>query len=514
LPRTLELPIVSVVLVADLGGTSLRVGLVDRTGAIVATETIVSPERPDRLQASEIDPQIWWQDFADAVEALARAEPDAFSGIAAVAISAVTRTQVFLGSDGQVLRPAILWSDARAEPLMQDLLNRCPADHPEASRLNAFHPLARLWWLHCTEPEIARAVASVVEPKDFLNHKLTGAITSDVVSMARLEAAAAPGPDGRSLLSAAGLDRRLLPRLLQPTEIAGAVQPGLAGALGRLAGVPVIAMANDTWASVVGLGALRPGYVYDLSGTTEVLGIVSDRPATAQGLLTVGWGDGISQLGGPSQSGADTLVWLLSLLGRAQADPMQIGPALEAVLAGPRDEAPVLFLPYLLGERTPYWDPSLRGALIGLNRRHRAVDLAYAVMEGVGFLNRLVLERAEAGIGTAASEVRFGGGGAANALWCQIKADILGRPVIVTACEEHGLLGAAIAAWSALEGGLSLADAQERLVRIARRYEPDAGRRQRYDRLFALYRQAEDALRPISHRLAGWDAGALAGMKP
>jgi xylulokinase len=215
---------VSVVLVADLGGTSLRVGLVDRTGTILAARTISRRDERDRLQVSEIDPHIWWKDFADAVEALASAELDAFSGIAAVAISAVTRTQVFLGGDGQVLRPAILWSDARAEPLMQDLLSRCPPDHPEAGRLNAFHPLARLWWLHWTEPEIARAVASVVEPKDFLNHKLTGAITSDVVSMARLEAAATPGPDGRSLFSAAGLDRQVLPRLLQPTEIAGAAR--------------------------------------------------------------------------------------------------------------------------------------------------------------------------------------------------------------------------------------------------------------------------------------------------
>jgi sugar (pentulose or hexulose) kinase len=177
LPGALGPPIVSVVLVADLGGTSLRVGLVDGNGTIVAARTIIRRERPDRLQASEIDPQIWWQDFADAVEALARAEPDAFSGIAAVAISAVSRTQVFLAGAGQVLRPAILWSDARAEPLMQDLLGRCPPDHPEAGRLNAFHPLARLWWLHWTEPETARAVASVVEPKDFLVKQHGGSLS-------------------------------------------------------------------------------------------------------------------------------------------------------------------------------------------------------------------------------------------------------------------------------------------------------------------------------------------------
>jgi len=492
---------VSFVLACDLGGTSLRAALVDRAGAFVAAHTVAGRTAQSRQSVSEIDPSLWWADFCRAVDALALIAPDAFANTRAISITAITRTQVFLGDGGKVLRPAILWGDTRSESLVQSLRERCPTGHEEAAGLNAFHPLARLWWLRQAEPEIAASLAHVVEPKDYLNFCLTGTVASDTVSMARLAASAAPAVDGRSLFDAAGLDATVLPRLLTPGDIVGTVRADIAGAVGKLAGLPVVMMANDTWATVVGLGAMRPGCAYNISGTTEVLGVLSSQTASAEGLMTVAWGEGLTQVGGPSQSGADSLMWLLDLLSRSQTG--DAAAELAALTADARDSEPVLFLPYLLGERVPHWDPALRGALLGLNRSHRAVDLAYAVMEGVGFLNRLVLERAEAATGVRIEELRFGGGGATNPLWCQIKADILGRPVVVTDCEEHGLLGAAITAWSALDTGFPLGDVQRRLVRTARRYEPGPGNRQRYNDLFVLFRQAEDALRPISHQLVG-----------
>eukprot|EP01042_Synura_sphagnicola_P024466 gene24466-31309_t len=158
---------------------------------------------------------------------------------------------------------------------------------------------------------------------------------------------------------------------------------------------------------------MRDGFAYNISGTTEVLGVVGREPARAEGLLTVDW-RGLFQLGGPSQTGADTVSWLLALLGR---DGAAVGQEIDALLSGPRQPQPLLFLPYLQGERVPYWDPSLRGALVGLNRRHGPTDLAFAVLEGVACLNRIVLERAEAALGSAAAEIRFGGGAAANPVW-------------------------------------------------------------------------------------------------
>ena len=494
----------NMVLACDLGGTSFRAALVDEAGQLRARHSIVMRVPIEQGGAAEIDPDLWWSALRESAAMLQATHPTLFGQVEALAISALTRTQIFVGHDGRVLRPAMLWRDTRADTTLPSLLATCPKEHPETAGLNAFHPLARLWWLKQSEPDILAATAHVLDPKDYLNLRLTGVVASDTVSLARLEAAAAAAPAGGSLFDAAALPVTLLPPLRQPVSIMGHVQPGLEGALGHLAGRPVIAMANDTWASVVGLGAMRPGFGYNLSGTTEVLGLVNARAAWAEGLMTVDWGAGLTQLGGPSQTGADTLIWLLELLGRFQGEPAQAGRELGRVLAEPRDAAPVIFLPYLQGERVPYWDPSLRGALVGLNRRHRAVDLAWAVMEGVGFLNRVVLERAEAASGRPIAELRFGGGGAANPHWCQIKADILGRPVGVVEGEEHGLLGAAIVAWTALGRFPDLAAAQEALVRLARVYQPNPASREPYDRLFGLFRQAEQALAPIGRQLAGW----------
>lgn len=498
----------SIVLACDLGGTSFRAALVDDTGSIRAQHAIAGPaSRDDSLGRSEIEPEAWWSLLVETCAGLATDVPALFDAIEAVAICGITRTQVFLDRDGRSLRPAMTWKDTRADALADRLRERLDAGHPERAAVNAFHPLARLAWLREEEPDVSAELACLLEPKDYLNVRLTGRRASDPVSLARLLAAAAPH-EGRDLLEAAGIPAAILPEMLEPWEQVGPVQAGLPAPLGRLAGKPVFCASNDTWAAVVGLGAMRDGFAYNISGTTEVLGVVGREPARAEGLLTVDW-RGLFQLGGPSQTGADTVSWLLALLGR---DGGAVGHEIAALLTGPRQPQPLLFLPYLQGERVPYWDPSLRGALVGLNRRHGPTDLAYAVLEGVACLNRIVLERAEAAIGSAATEIRFGGGAAANPIWAQIKADLCGRPVVVAASPEPGLLGAAIIAFTGLGRFASLAEAQQRLVTVARRFEPDPARKPAYDALFALFRRAETALAPISRDLvtATQEGGPLA----
>jgi xylulokinase len=330
--------------------------------------------------------------------------------------------------------------------------------------------------------------------------------------MARIIASATRDAQGRDLLSAIGASTDLLPRILDPLERVGAVVPDLPKPLSRLAGVPVFCCSNDTWTGVAGLGALRPGLAYNISGTTEVLGVVSETSGFAEGLMSVDW-CGVHQLGGPSQNGADTIAWLLDLFGQFNGGYASVGSGIDALLAGQRDPQPVVFLPYLQGERVPYWDASLRGAFVGLNRRHGATDLAWAVLEGIACLNRIVLDKAEAALGFTVSEIRFGGGAARNPTWQQLKADICRRPVVVGVSEQPGILGAAIVAWTGTGRFSSLAQAQERLVKVASRCEPDAIRGKAYALLFELYRRCEQALAPISHDLAGFarENGPLLG---
>ena len=498
---------INVVLACDLGGSSFRAALIDNRGTTLAEHAVPGPSLHDHLDRSEVTALAWWTQLLEAAARLAEQAPELFASIQGIAICGVTRTQVFLGRDGQELRPAMTWKDARSDGIASRLRETL-ADHSEASRINAFHPLARLAWLADTEPENARALACVLEPKDYLNFRLTGRQASDPVSLARL-IACTENVGGRSGFDAIGLPPSVIPAIIEPAEIVAPVRVSLPAPFDQFAGIPVFCGCNDTWAAVAGLGALRPGYAYNISGTTEVLGVLGPDQAEAEGLISVDW-RGLWHLGGPSQNGADTAAWLAGLLGGNGP----IGEAIERLLAGPRHPQPVLFLPYLQGERVPYWDPNLRGAFIGLGRQHGPTDLAYAVLEGVACQNRLVLERAEGALGTRVDEIRFGGGAAANPVWAQVKADICGRPIAVGTAKEPGLLGAAIIAWTGLGRFASLAAAQDTLVSIASRYEPAPARRPAYNALYALYRQSEAALAPISADLVALaqNTGALPGL--
>lgn len=459
------------VLAADLGGSGLRVGLVGRDGMLRALHAA------PLAAGAEADPDDWWRAFEQGAAALALSDAPGFGRVVAVAVTGFTRSLVLLDRAGAVTRPAILFGDARAEAEAAALRAALPADHPERREISAFHPLARLAWLRRHEPAVLARAAVAIEPKDEINRRLTGVVASDPVSSARLAAAA-------DLLAPLGLPA-LLPRLVPPRAILGTVRP-LGGALAALAGRPVLAMAHDSWSAVVGLGAMRAGCGYCISGTTEVFGVIHEAPAEAPGLPCVAW-DGLWQLGGPSQHGADALAWLGGLGIAAEPAPGLV---------------PILFLPSLSGERVPHWDPALRGALLGLHRAHGAAELAQAVMQGVAFNNLSVLRRAEAATGRAVSEIRLGGGGAAPG-WARLRADVLGRPVVTGACPEPGLLGGAVTAFAALEGRPPAA-LQAEMVREAARWLPDPARHALAQRLHALFLQAEAAVAPLSRALAGF----------
>ncbi|MEQ8817042.1 MAG: FGGY-family carbohydrate kinase [Thalassobaculum sp.] len=474
------------ILAADLGGSGLRVGLLDLQGRMLAT----------RAATVDADPRVWWERLCvAAVDSMTATD----AAVAGICICGMTRTQVFVGADGDAVRPAIGFGDTRAAEAVERAEETLDlAGLPEAANLNPYHPAARLLWLQQAEPDNHAATRTVLEPKDWLAFRLTGVARSDAISTARLRAAAAPVA-GRSLLDALGLDARMLPEIVAPTAEVGRVRPGLPPPFDRLAGVPVFCGSHDTWAGVVGLGALVPGRAYNVSGTSEVLGLITERAVAAPGLVTVDWGEGW-QVGGPSQTGGATLRHVLRMLGRSDEDPAAAVAALDtAEFAG----EPPLFLPFLEGERVPYWDADLRGAFIGLSSAHGPADLLWSALEGIALLNREVLRRAEAAAGRPAVLVRLGGGGARSDLWARIKADALGRPVELTDEPEAGLVGAAAVAWTGLGRYPDLAAAQAATVRVARRIEPDPARAAAMDRRAELWAEMQAATSEVGRRLGG-----------
>jgi xylulokinase len=478
---------VSVALAVDLGTSRLKAGLVDRTGRLLALAAVAAPPGNRHGACHEIDPEGWWTGLQSLAESLAGQCPTDFAAVGVLAVCGATRTQVLVGSDGRHVGPAIGWADTRAAAVSETLAATLPADAAERRHVNAYHPLARLSWLARHAPERLAHSATVLEPKDALVARLSGVRVSDAISQARLLAA-----DAAELIDRSSCPRGVLPMLLPPEAIAGPVRPGLGGALGRLAGVPIVTGCHDTWTAVLGMGALRLGAAYNIVGTSEVLGLLHENPVAADGLLTVDWGYGLHQIGGPSQTGLDTLAWAESLLPAATA-----GSAADAAAS----DAPPLFLPFLDGERTPFWDPSLSGAFIGLRRSHGRRELLGAVRDGIALLNRLVLDRAEAAAGYRAVRIHLAGSGPAIMPLAQAKADALERPVAIAA-PEPGLIGGAMLGHVALGAHASLADAMTVMARPQSVLAPDDAGIARLARLRPIFEDAIRILTPIAHGLA------------
>jgi xylulokinase len=484
----------TIVLAADLGGTSVKAALVTREGHVVAQAAVAAPSPG---VSGLILPPEWWNCLREAAVSLKRDNESAFLATEAIAVTGVTRTPVVLDELGNSLIGAIPARDARA----QEIAARSAIDPefcPEAAHYDAFHPAARLKWISQHAPKAILYAAAVVDPKDFIAAQLTGRIASDPIALTRLIAAAS-SIDGPSLLSRLDLPDTLVPDLLPPGSVIDRVRTSLSEPFNALAGRPVVMASHDTWCGVLGMGALKAGRAYNVTATTETFGVLSKKPAKSAGLMDVQWGEELHQIGGPGQNGADVLTWLGSLIG-ADA-PEEIAGRIARALAQPRHATPLLFLPYLSGERVPFWDADLRAAFLGLSRAHGPGDLVWATLEGIAFLNRIVLGRAEAAADLTVDEVRLGGGAARIATWAQIKADVLERPVTTVTVEEPGVFGAAIAAFVGLGTFKTLIEGQQTLARVGRRFEPRAEKRDFYRALALLFGQAHDAARPLSHQL-------------
>ncbi len=502
-PRTASVCPVTTVLAVDLGGSGLKAALVTADGRIGALRRVPIALEAKPNGVCEADPATWWHALVSAVDGLQSDGAD-LDGVSAIAICGFTRTQVFLDQDQNLVRPAIAFPDSRTCSAFEERLARPQGIDPALlPHLTPFHPLSRLVWLMHNEPDVWRKTGTVVEPKDYLNLKLTGMACSDPVSQHWLTGVYANDPDGSCMAARFGIDRDVRPGIRQPVDAVGSIRPGLEGALSRLAGRPVFCGSNDAWTGAVAIGALGHRRGYNISGTSEVFGLVADRAAEAEGLISMQWADGLWQLGGPSQGGASVLSWAIDRF-QPGADA---GTLLESLVSTPR--RPPVFLPYLNGERTPFWDRDLRAAFVGLHADHDTGDMIRAAAESVCFLNRLVLDRAETALGLSATEIRFAGGAAGNRAWAQLKADILNRPVLVSAVPEAGLIGGLLVALSGLAGDAALGDRADRLSAERARYEPDTGRRAALEDRYYLFLEAHAALPAVS---AGMAAHVRAGI--
>lgn len=441
--------------------------------------------------AAEQDPAAWMHHAEAALHRFA-AHPRA-GDVAAIGITSQVNTHLPVDGGGTPLHPAITWQDTRcaaqAARLEAKIAPKAKARALGAPiPIDASHALSRMAWLAATAPEIWAATAHLMLPKDHVIERLTGEVATDPLSAVGLV-----GTDLRyagAVLDLVDRARDVLPPLLDPLVIAGAVRPGL-----PFAGVPVATGTMDAWASMFGLGVARDGEAMYLSGTSEVLGLISAERPGAPGIITFPDWRGITLHAGPTQSGGASLGWLSRLLGREIADLSTLAASATITAQSP------LFLPHLEGERAPLWDPASRGGFAGLSGASGPAEIAASVMEGVAFSARLAIEAIEQSGARAIPALRHGGGGARSDAWCRIRANALGRLLDRVAAPEAGAMGALVIAGVASGLMPDLAGAARDLVVTDRRFAPDRGAAALAEDRFAAYRALYDGLRPVTDRL-------------
>ncbi len=480
----------------DVGTTSVKATLFDDSGAALRTFADPYPMKRPAPGLAEQDPADWTRRVSAALAHLSDGLTN--GAIAAVGLTSQVNTHVFVGADGKPLMPAITWQDGRAGAEAAELDALISAEERigwwgAPLPIDASHPLARALWLKRHHPDLWARTRWLMAPKDYCILQLTGEATADpMAAFGVIDQSLTYVP--RLLDLVPGVADRL-PPLRGFTQTAGPIRPGL-----PLAGAPMVTGAMDAWAGLIGTGVLRDGECMYLSGTSEIVGLVSSARHPAAGVIAFPTCEGITMHAGPTQAGGASLAWLSNLTGRAPSE-------LSVLVANSNPHRPTpLFLPHLQGERAPIWDIGARGAFIGLDGSMGPAELTRAVFEGVASSVRWLLEALEASAGQAATSFSMAGGGAASDPWCQIRADMLGRPIRRLKTLDAGVLGAAILAGVGAGRFSSIGEAADRLVVTDRLFEPDPSRRERMDFLYGEYRELYSALKPFNAARAAFTA--------
>lgn len=507
------------VLALDLGTTALKVALATTRGRIL--DTVTEPQRVTLLPegGAEQDPEEWWASIVRASRRVLDRNRELASRVAAVNVSAQWSGTVAVGEDGSPLRPAIIWMDSRGAAHAKRITNgavrmqgygvarmlrwiRVTGGGPTHSGKD---PVAHILWLRDAEPDTYEKTRVFLEPKDWLNLRLTGRAVSsfDAITLHWVT-------DNRRvddvryderLLRMAGLERSKLPELVPPATVVGTLTVDAAKALGLPPATRVVTGMGDVLAAAVGSGAVLDFEPHLCVGTsswltchmpfkkTDLQHNMASLPAAIPHTYFVA---------NEQESAGLCLTHVKDTLSFGDGYP-EMDDLAETVPAGSDG---LIFTPWLNGERTPVDDSLVRGGFFNETLQTTRPHVVRAVLEGVAYNSRWLLKYVERFVKRRFDAIRIIGGGATSDLWCRIHADVLDRTILRV--EDPVFSGARGAA---LQAGLALGDVRVEeigaLVPVSATFEPDGSSRAVYDRLFPEFVNLYKRTKPIYARLNG-----------
>ena len=491
----------------DVGTSAVKVvAFAPDTGSTLASARAAYPSDHPAPGQMELDPEQVWTGLVDAVRSVGASDAVQRDPVAALALSVSCDEVIPVDDTGRSLGPCIMAPDTRGADVIAEIRDRIPVTdlyRRTGLPLLPLYPLARILWYRKHQPDTARAATRYLGWGEFILTRLgLPAVTDETTAGRWLAYDVVAQGWMHDLLGELSVPPTLLPAVVAPGEVIGAL-PGEASTMLGLRGHPVVvAGAFDQICAAVGAGLRAPGDVVVGTGTWENTTIVAERPLGDLGLERgATWCPYVSPghyaVLVMNAGGGSVVRWFRDQFAAPETraamaaghDPYDL--LLRVV---PEQPTRLLFLPHLQGSHAPWRDPDSKGALLGLTLATTRGEIVRAVLEGITYELRLNLEGLTAEL-RIRPPIRNTGGGARSKTWVQLKADVLGVPVCPVDAREPGCLGAAILAGVGAGAYPSVSAGQERVCRTTTPVDPDPDRHHFYEDRFALYRELYPRLR-------------------
>ena len=496
------------VLGIDIGTSGTKTILFDEEGKDISSAFKEYPLYQPQMGWAEQKPEDWWQAVAVTINSVIKKSQVNIEDIKGIGLSGQMHGLVMLDKDGQVLRPSIIWCDQRTAKECEEITQLVGAErlieitaNPALTGFTA----SKIMWVKKHEPQIYEKTYKILLPKDYIRFMLTGEFCTEVSDASGMQLLDVPNRKwSDEVLEKLHIDKALLGKVYESQEVTGTVNETAAKLTGLKEGTKVVGGAGDQAAGAIGNGIVRPGVVSSTIGTSGVVFAHTDkitidkkgRVHTFCHAVPGAW-----HIMGVTQAAGLSLKWFKdNLCGIENQNSVSSGVDVydelnkEAETVKPGCDG-LMYLPYLMGERTPHLDPYARGVFFGLTARHNKNDMLRSVMEGVGYSLKDCMDIINE-MGITVDEVRASGGGGKSEVWRQIQADMYNCEVVTINSSEGPALGVAILALVGVGVYPSVVKACDTIIHNVTSQRPIKENKVLYYKYHNIYKQLYTALKP------------------
>ena len=433
----------------DLGTTGSKIVFMDSSGEVIAKNSKEYSILNPKPQFAEQRPEDWWDSVKGIIKETLLENPELKNMVSAVGIAGQMHTHVYLDEQNKVLRNAITWMDQRSESIVQKINNNSKDKEMiydiTANFLTTTYTAPNIVWVKENEAEIYDKTDKILLAKDYVKFKLTGKMETDYSDAAGTLLFDTYNKEwSEPLFELFGIKKSLMPEVSSSTNIIGKITEEAAEETGLISGIPVINGSADHAATALGSGVINSGEVAAILGTAGVISVLSDQRIGDQDERIFCWNYCLEDKWvnlAPMQTAGAALNWFKNNFDQDNKNAFKLyNEKIKDIDSGSNG---LIFLPYLMGERSPIWDAKAKGVFFGIRMDHSKYHFARSIMEGVSFAFKNNLEVMES-IGIEIEEMKFLGGGSKSQEWMEIMAGVLNKDIKVVIGSETGALGISI----------------------------------------------------------------------